>query len=201
MKDHDYKIKQKQHQYDLLKPVNMSNLAPRQGYYLIMNVSRQALAGVDCTIARCLWKQHKSDHFDLDFHVTVQLKSLEGEHSVGPKHKLTGSLLKSIIHVTSAKVLTINNDRVFAVEWSVLNDTTPNSTGSIDDERELNLAAAIANCNEEDIDLISAINTQLDLNDDVMQAILRFEDNMYDEYELTNEMIFALQAQNLPVNK
>lgn len=89
----------------------MTSLAPRQGYYFILKQSKLVLAGIECPIAIALWKQNESDSFDLDFHVTIQLKSLEGEYSKGPKHKLTGYLLKSIIHVMKAEVITVDDQK------------------------------------------------------------------------------------------
>jgi hypothetical protein len=203
MNNRQFQIRQKQHQYDLLKPVNMSNLAPRQGFYLIMNISVQVIAGVNCKIARCLWKHNESEDFDLDFHVTIQLKSLEGIHAIGPKHKLTGYLLKSVIHIMKANVVAIKEERVFYVEWDLLNNAMSFPTGSFSDDNEHDneLSAAIANSTDEDIELINAINAQLDMNDEVMQAILRQEDNAFEEYESTNDLIYALQAQNLPNQK
>lgn len=199
MVKNQFEINQKQREYDLLKPVNMTNLAPRQGYYLIMNVSKQVLAGVECRIARCLWRQHQSENFDLDFHVTIQLRSLESNHSKGPKHKLQTNLLKSIIHIMDAKVTVINNERVFYIEWDLLNNLTSSPSGTIEEaETDLELAEAVALSTDLDIQLMEAINSQIDINDEVMQAILRQEDNAFEEYESTNELIFALQAQNLP---
>lgn len=198
MVNNQFKIDQKQREYDLLKPVNMTNLAPRQGYYLIMNISKQVIAGVNCSIARCLWKQYESEHFDLDFHVTIQLQSFMGKYSKGPIHKLQSSLLKSIIHVMGAKVIIVNGERVFRVEWDLTNNVTSFPSGTIEEnEGDLDLAEAVAVSNDEDVELINAINSQIDINDEVMQAILRQEDNAFEEYESTNDLIFALQAQNL----
>jgi len=202
MQNNKFKIEQKQREYDSLKPVNMSNLAPRQGYYLIMNIAKQVIAGVDCRIARCLWKRNEGDHFELDFHVTIQLHSFEGNHSKGPKHKLQTNLLKSIIHVMDAKVKVVNQERVFYVEWDLLNNLTSFSSGTIEEtEIDLELAEAVALSTDIDIQLMEAINSQIDMNDEVMQAILQQEDNAFDEYESTNDLIYALQAQDLPDNK
>jgi len=202
MNNRQFQINQKHREYDLLKPVNMSNLAPRQGYYLIMSIAKQVIAGVDCRIARCLWKRHEGDHFELDFNVTIQLHSFEGNNSKGPKHKLQTNLLKSIIHVMDAKVTAVNAERRFYVEWDLLNNLTSFPLGSIEETKaDIELADAVSLSNDDDIELMEAINSQIDINDEVMQALLRQEDNAFEEYESTNELIFALQAQNLTNQK
>jgi len=199
MQSNKFKIEQKQREYDLLKPVNMSKLAPRQGYYLIMNISKQVIAGVDCRIARCLWKRHEGDHFELDFHVTIQLHSFESNYSKGPRHKLQTNLLESIIHVMVAKVITVNDEKVFCVEWDLLNNVTSFPSDTIEETGEdSELVEAVAISNDLDVELMEAINSQLDINDDVIQAILHQEDIAFEEYEATNELVFAIQAQNLP---
>lgn len=202
MQSNKFKIEQKQREYDSLKPVKMSSLAPRQGYYLIMSIAKQVIAGVDCRIARCLWKRHEGDHFELDFHVTIQLQSFEGNHSKGPKHKLQTNLLKSIIHVMDAKVTTVKAERIFYVEWDLLNNLTSFPSGTIEEtETDLELSEAVSLSNYDDFELMEAINSQIDMNDEVMQAILQQEDNAFDEYESTNDLIYALQAQDLADNK
>lgn len=191
-------VNDRQKQYDSLNPLKINNLAPREGYYLILSTSKELISNVDCTVATVLWKYERTDKFIKYFHQKVQLKSLLGLEAVGPKLMLNRNINGLILHVKAVKIVSVGNTKKFKVDWDFVKEPINYHEASAYIKNREDVLEDFDNGDDPESDIINAIQSQISEDESVMHAILMMEDDMYAEYDYENDLIAVLEAQDLP---